>query len=120
MGSANVPTTLLKKCVQLFKIENQCSDIKDQLKELNKERKKLNEEIMQEMKTLDFKSIETDMGTIHRQSFKHKQSINEKFLKNALLDMYKDSNKANELRSKIMNTRKTEMKERIKISHTDE
>ena len=120
MSSTSVPTTLLKKCLRLFKLENQCSDVKDQLKELNKEKKKLNEEVMQDMKTLDFKSIETDMGTVHRQSFKRKQSINEKFIKHALLDMYKDPDKANELKLKIMNSRKTETKERIKISHPDE
>lgn len=118
-GQTKISGNLASKCARLFVVENKISNLKKQVKENSTEKKTLMDEIMEEMKNLDLKTIETDMGTINRQSIKRKETLNESFIQNALMEMYKNTEQAKDIKAKIMKVRKTQTKERIKISKAE-
>ena len=96
-------------------IDNEISQLKQDIKERNNKKKMLTENLVTVMKTNNIDCFDINGGALIYKKNKIKKPINGKTLLSALQNYYKNDNKiAEELTKHIMNSREEQVKEMIK------
>ena len=96
-------------------IDNEISQLKQDIKERNNKKKMLTENLVTVMKTNNIDCFDINGGALIYKKNKIKKPINGKTLLSALQNYYKNDNKiAEELTKHIMNSREEQFKEMIK------
>lgn len=111
-----IPESLVQQCLYLLEYETKIKTLRLQLKELINDKKSVSESVMSEMQSRGFSEVETDIGTVHLHETKRKETLNENYLQTALMDIFKDKHKVDEVKNSIMKGRKTKSKECIKVT----
>ena len=106
---------LIENVKQWISLDNEIISIKSKLKELDKKKKSITAKLTDVMKTNEIDCFDINEGKLMFKQTKTKKPINAKMLQIALQKFYNDdSEKADELKTFLLNSRHEEIKESIK------
>jgi len=106
---------LVNNIKEWIKIDNEISEFKSKIKELNNKKKFLTENLVSVMKTNEIDCFDINDGALVYKKNKVKKPINGKTLLSALQNYYKTDTKiAEELAKYVMDSREEQIKETIK------
>jgi len=106
---------LVNNIKEWIKMDNEISELKTNIKNLNNKKKSLTENLVSVMKTNEIDCFDINDGALVYKKNKTKKPINGKTLLTALKNYYKTDNKiAEELTKYIMDNREEQIKETIK------
>jgi hypothetical protein len=106
---------LVNNIKEWIKMDNEITQLKNEIKERNNSKKILTENLVSVMKTNEIDCFDINGGALVYKKNKIKKPINGKTLLSALQNYYKtDPNIAEELTKHIMDSREEQLKETIK------
>lgn len=106
---------LVNNIKEWIKIDNEISQLKNEIKERNNKKKSLTENLVSVMKTNQIDCFDINGGALVYKKNKVKKPINGKTLLAALQNYYKtDTKMAEELAKHVMDTREEQVKETIR------
>ena len=106
---------LVNNIKEWIKIDNEISQLKNEIKERNNKKKILTESLVSVMKTNEIDCFDINGGALIYKKNKVKKPINGKTLLTALQNYYKEDHKvAEELAKHVMDSREEQIKETIK------
>ena len=122
-----VSQDLLERCMSLLHLEHDIATLKNKLKAMNRKKKDAVNSVMGEMRVRNLDKVRTDIGTVNIKEAKKKEAITASFLKNALINIYKNEDmdaimkdtfknedRASKLTSSIMSYRTDDIKDKLK------
>jgi len=106
---------LINNIKEWIAMDSKISELKSEIKQLNKKKKVLTESLVTIMKTNSIDCFDINGGALLYKKNKVKKPINKKNLLSALQDYYKDNPKmAEDVTKHLMESREEEIKETIK------
>jgi hypothetical protein len=105
---------LVSNIREWVKIDNEISQLRQEIKERNNKKKSMTENLVNVMKTNDIDCFDINDGSLVYKKNTIKKPINSKTLLSSLQNYYKDQNIAEDLTKYIMDSREEKVKETIK------
>ena len=114
---SEIPSTkdqLVNNIREWVKIDNEISQLRNEIKERNNIKKHMTETLVNVMKTNNIDCFDINEGALIYKKNTVKKPINAKTLLSSLQNYYKDQNVAEDLTKFIMDNREEQIKETIK------
>jgi Family of unknown function (DUF5760)/Vitamin-D-receptor interacting Mediator subunit 4 len=105
---------LVNNIREWVKIDNEISQLRQEIKERNNKKKNMTENLVNVMKTNNIDCFDINEGSLIYKKSTVKKPINSKTLLSSLQSYYKDQNVAEDLTKYIMDNREEKIKETIK------
>ena len=105
---------LVNNIREWVKIDNEISQLRQEIKERNNKKKNMTENLVNVMKTNNIDCFDINEGSLIYKKSTVKKPINSKTLLSSLQSYYKDQNVAEDLTKYIMDNREEQIKETIK------
>ena len=105
---------LVNNIREWVRIDNEISQLRQEIKERNNKKKNMTENLVNVMKTNNIDCFDINEGSLIYKKSTVKKPINSKTLLSSLQNYYKDQNVAEDLTKYIMDNREEKIKETIK------
>ena len=114
MAPLSAKEQLVNNIREWVKIDNEVSQLRQEIKERNNKKKNMTENLVNVMKTNNIDCFDINDGYLVYKKNTVKKPINSKTLLSSLQNYYKDQNVAEDLTKYIMDSREEKVKETIK------
>jgi len=114
IGTLSPKEQLVNNIREWVKIDNEVSQLRQEIKERNNKKKNMTENLVHVMKSNNIDCFDINDGSLVYKKNTVKKPINSKTLLSSLQNYYKDQNIAEDLTKYIMDNREEKVKETIK------
>jgi hypothetical protein len=114
MAPLSAKEQLVNNIREWVKIDNEVSQLRQEIKERNNKKKNMTENLVHVMKSNNIDCFDINDGSLVYKKNTVKKPINSKTLLSSLQNYYKDQNVAEDLTKYIMDSREEKVKETIK------
>jgi len=114
IGTLSPKEQLVNNIREWVKIDNEVSQLRQEIKERNNKKKNITENLVHVMKSNNIDCFDINDGSLVYKKNTVKKPINSKTLLSSLQNYYKDQNIAEDLTKYIMDNREEKVKETIK------